>query len=430
MNKKVLFIDSWTKGIHNFLPIHFELKNFGWDSLLVHRGSWEHEKGRPANEVIDGLIVREFSYYNTRFIYDIIKKEQPNGVLILTTNYLFDRAVILAARALGVKSFFLMHGIRSVDEEAIQKQRNTYSKSLMENRWKNFNKYIFYLIPNYFYSGAINNWKFLFKKSSYSIIYQLFNEPHKNILFPPITSELHCDFALVWGNKYKLFFIEEYGYPKESVKVVGHPPLDPVFKLINAQEVIQKKKYISGEKINSPYCVYLESALVEQGALGHTDDYRIEHLDEISQLLKEINVTLVVKLHPLTRWRPIVNYFKGTNVKVIYRSIKLENLINGSEFVIGSGSTANDIAIVLNIPLILPGWGMMEQICVSTNIRQPSSILNNTKNDFSNTIKNINHQYAHKQKEREKYINEYITHTDGKAIERIVDNIKIFSKTN
>ena len=142
------------------MPIANELKKNGWNSLLVHRGSWEHEKGRPSSELIDGLNVRDFSFYNTRFVYNIIKREQPKAVLILTTNYLFDRAVILAARSLGVKSFFLMHGIRSVNKDAIKKQKSTTNNAVLSKRWLFINKYLFYLIPNYLYSGAINNWKF------------------------------------------------------------------------------------------------------------------------------------------------------------------------------------------------------------------------------------------------------------------------------
>ena len=63
-NKKILFIDSWTKGIHNFSPIATKLRDLGWESLLVHRGSWGHDQGRPLEENIDGVLVRDIKYYN------------------------------------------------------------------------------------------------------------------------------------------------------------------------------------------------------------------------------------------------------------------------------------------------------------------------------------------------------------------------------
>ena len=55
---------------------------------------------------------------------------------------------------------------------------------------------------------------------------------------------MHCDIALVWGDIYKKFFCEEYGYPESNVKIVGHPPLDPVFQLKkNPPDLFDKRKF-------------------------------------------------------------------------------------------------------------------------------------------------------------------------------------------
>ena len=402
------------------MPIANELKKNGWNSLLVHRGSWEHEKGRPSSELIDGLNVRDFSFYNTRFVYNIIKREQPKAVLILTTNYLFDRAVILAARSLGVKSFFLMHGIRSVNKDAIKKQKSTTNNAVLSKRWLFINKYLFYLIPNYLYSGAINNWKFLLSSKTYSLLWKLFRKPHRYILFPPISNELHCDIALVWGNRYKQFFIEEYGYPRERVKVVGHPPLDEVFNLDQTYSNENKPQHIINI-YRKPYCVYLEDGAVEQTVNEWNHKARLEHLNEIGQICNQLGYCLVVKLHPLTNGNPIIkSFFTNLNVKIISKPIQLGELVMLSEFVIGQGSTTNDIAIALNKPLILPAWGLMKPKSLVTSKRQPSAILASSPEDLIKIIQDINTYNARKQKSRNKYINEYITYTDGKAVKRIV----------
>ena len=64
--KKIIFFDSWTKGIHNFSPIANELSKLGWQCLLVHRGSWEHDVGRPLEEEIEGVLVRDIKYCKTK----------------------------------------------------------------------------------------------------------------------------------------------------------------------------------------------------------------------------------------------------------------------------------------------------------------------------------------------------------------------------
>jgi hypothetical protein len=55
-----------------------------------------------------------------------------------------------------------------------------------------------------------------------------------------------------------------------------------------------------------------------------------------------------------------------------------------------------------------------------TSKRQPSAILASSPEDLIKIIQDINTYNARKQKSRNKYINEYITYTDGKAVKRIV----------
>ena len=433
MNKKVLFIDSWTKGIHNLLPIAMELKKHGWESLLVHRGSWEHEKGRPSSELIEGLTVREFSYYNTRFIYDIIKREQPKAVLILTTNYLFDRAVILAARALGIKTCFLMHGIRGVGTKLVSSIKKRPNATLYKKRWLLAGKYFLFIIPNYFLSGLLNNWRFLFRVEPYSIIIKLFLKPHHYVLFPSPSNEIYCDLALVWGNIYKNFFIEEYGYPENRVKVVGHPPLDSVFKLMN-NPLGKEDKFLFLKTYSiltdRPYCVYLEDGSVEQGANEWTTETRIEHLEEVASLCKKSKKNLVIKLHPSTLAGPILKHFYDKKWVKIINNIDLNKLLFWAESAIGLGSTTNDIAIIMKKPLFLPGWGNSELNCKTTYERQPVAILCNSPNELLECFQNTDKKIFLKEEVRKIYMRDFITYTDGKSVERIVNNIIKMTEEN
>ena len=432
MNKKVLFIDSWTKGIHNLLPIAMELKKHGWESLLVHRGSWEHEKGRPSSELIEGLTVREFSYYNTRFIYDIIKREQPKAVLILTTNYLFDRAVILAARALGIKTCFLMHGIRGVGTKLVSSIKKRPNATLYKKRWLLAGKYFLFIIPNYFLSGLLNNWRFLFRVEPYSIIIKLFLKPHHYVLFPSPSNEIYCDLALVWGNIYKNFFIEEYGYPENRVKVVGHPPLDSVFKLMN-NPLGKEDKFLFLKTYSiltdRPYCVYLEDGSVEQGANEWTTETRFEHLEEIAKLCEKAGKNLVIKLHPSTDETPIKLYFKNNKRVQIIKNINLNKLVFWSEYAIGQGSTTNDIAIIMQKPLLLPVWGISELKSKVTFERQPVAIPCHSPAEFLDCLQHPDKEIFAKDQERKQYTRDFITYTDGKAIDRIVDILLSFDNS-
>jgi len=430
-NKKILFIDSWTKGIHNFIPIADELNKNGCESLLVHRGSWGHDRNRPLEEYINGILCRDIQYYRTRFIYKMLKLENPDVVLILTTNYLFDRVVILAAKSLGIKSCFLMHGIRGVHDVSALKKSS--KESLFQIRWQRAHKYLFYIIPNYYFSGLSYKWNFLFRLEPYSILLKLFLKPNRYILFPPPSYEIHCDLALVWGNVYKQFFMEEYGYPENRVKVVGHPPLDSVFRLINNPPSNEDKySFLETHLISSdrPYCVYLADGSVEQSQDGWTQESSIEHFDEIAQICNESGRQLVVKLHPSTNKLPIKSHFKLHDYIHIHSKIDLNTLIYWCESVIGQGSTTNDIAIFMKKPLFLPAWGISKSKGQSTFKRQPMAILCSTPTKLLECLQHPSKEILAKDQERKTYTHDFITYTDGKAVERIVANIIKASKTN
>jgi len=423
-NKKILFIDSWTRGIGNFIPIADELNKNGWESLLVHRGSWGHDRKRPLEENVGGILCRDIQYYRTRFFYRVLKLENPDVVLILTTNYLFDRVVILAAKSLGITSCFLMHGIRTINYVSLQK--NTPKESLFLIRWQRARKFLFYIIPNYFLSGLSYKWWFLFRTEPYSILLKMFLKPYRYVLFPPPSSEIHCDLALVWGNVYKQFFIEEYGYPENRVKVVGHPPLDSVFKLMNNPPSNEEKLlFLKTHAISTdrPYCVYLADGSVEQGTDGWTCKSRIEHLDEITQICYRAGRQLVIKLHPSTDEPPIQSHFSKQDYVHIYSKIELNLLIFWCESVIGQNSTTNDIAFTMQKLLLLPAWGISERKARRTFERQPFSILCSTPAELLECLQHSNKEILAKDQERKTYTHDFITYTDGKAVKRIVDNI-------
>ena len=59
-------------------------------------------------------------FYRSNLLHKIFSIEKPDAILNFFCFYVLDRAVILSARALGIKTFFLMPGIREVDEEYIR----------------------------------------------------------------------------------------------------------------------------------------------------------------------------------------------------------------------------------------------------------------------------------------------------------------------
>ena len=60
--------------------------------LLLHLGSWGEDTGRPKEEVIDGLLVRDISYYDRGSFDQMLEAEQPDLVLFLSTEIFLHQA--------------------------------------------------------------------------------------------------------------------------------------------------------------------------------------------------------------------------------------------------------------------------------------------------------------------------------------------------
>jgi hypothetical protein len=427
--KKIIYIDSWTKGIHNFKRIDPLLSNSNVETLLIHTGSWGSELNRPKEEDINGIKCRDISYYNTNFIYFVLKIEKPDVVLMLTINYVEDRSIILACRALGIKTVFLMHGSRirkSIASNLVFKSVLGKKASLKKTRWGKALKYLKITIPNYFLSGVANDPLFALKLSPYIILIKIFLRPMPYVLFPPISNEIHCDLALVWGGMYKTLWIEDYGYPESQVQIVGNPTFDDFFR-IKEQNVLHKNIYkrVLSFKNNVEYFIYLDDASVEQGDFGWTDESRIKYIDTISKICNKEGFVLVIKLHPSTNADLIYDFFKSNTMVSIVGECDLNSLIYFSKGAFGLGSTTNDIAILLDKPLIKPLFGVAQLRLEFDKYDIRPGIVCETEKELITTINEVDSAWSGYKTNGviENYIDKVSTYTDGRSIERIVKHL-------
>ena len=59
----VLGFDSWSQGRAHYARIASPLKQLGFQLMLVHLGSWGHDKNNPLEEIEGDLIIRDIGYY-------------------------------------------------------------------------------------------------------------------------------------------------------------------------------------------------------------------------------------------------------------------------------------------------------------------------------------------------------------------------------
>lgn len=111
---RVLGFDGWTMGIHHYsrLMEAFAARNI--DFSLLHLGSWGDETGRKQEELIDGVPVRDISFYKKYDFDEILDIEQPDLVLFLSTETFAHRAFQRFCRKKNIPTIYLYHGMCGV----------------------------------------------------------------------------------------------------------------------------------------------------------------------------------------------------------------------------------------------------------------------------------------------------------------------------
>jgi UDP-N-acetylglucosamine 2-epimerase len=354
---KIVYFDYWTSGIHNFVPLSNSLCSEEYETMLFHIGSY-NDPGFAKEEYINGILCRDISYYNTKYIYNALKKIKPDVIVSLNTTYLLDRALVIACRHLNIKTVFMMHGDRPIGDEidaVIKSRPYTLYKKI-----KKIKKYLSIVMPNFILSSWYYNWIDIVKFKPLKTAFGVFRDPEASNYYPPYPEDIIHDKCLVFANKY-IEYYKNLGYDNDQIFVVGNPRNDQIFQLLLEKFPVHKMNSEKNRELitsNKKYALYLEDSFQEQGMGGWTYNYLVEHLNEIAKNLLDRNLQLVVKIHPTTK----VEQLQFINPNIIITDTDLEHLIYYSEFCIGHISSTINLAILLKKPVLVPRWSKSKNI--------------------------------------------------------------------
>lgn len=354
---KIIYFDYWTKGIHNFESINKHLVKKGHDTMLFHIGSFRNVN-QMKEEVINDILCRDISYYDTSLILKALKKIKPDVIVGLNTTYIMDRSLVLASRKLGFKTIFMMHGDRAIDENINKIVANsvyTFKRKILKAK-----KYFSLVIPNYIVSSWHYDKVSVLKLLPFKVLIATYKQPAKSNYYPPHSDEILFDKCLIYSNKYKDYY-SKVGYNRDQIIVTGNPKNDLFFNLKSQNFPIEKitddnlKKFLESEP---KFALYLEDSYQEQRTYGWTYEYLSTHLQLISTRLKQESLNLVVKLHPTTDLNKII----VDDGNIYFFKSDLEYLISKSTICIAHTSSTVNLAILLEKPIIIPQWDKSQYI--------------------------------------------------------------------
>ncbi|MGI9255614.1 MAG: hypothetical protein ACR2PY_01620 [Salinispira sp.] len=368
--KKIIYFDSWTRGIQNYCSIDRLLRN-DYQTLLLHveslvvpyfaphvDTSWYKDE---KEQVISGIHCKDISAYNGMTIMDILKTEAPNVVVQLNVSHLQNRMVTAACKRLGIQVVFMMHGaIRNLNEaQALATSLTESHKHNVSLKVKKIRKYIRLLREYHAASGKMSD--------TLNIARQVFSSPFKFTWNPEPHFSLNVDKSFVYTIADIHSLSEVFGIPLKNSMAVGNLKLDQILS-----EPHQKTK----RQLNSPRLLYIEGSVNDLKLMD--DSQQMSILSFLDETAKQNKLEFVIRLHPGTNRKNFIQKF-GSEYQYSPADESLKNSLLNATIITGHQSTAMLESIAYRIPTISLSWfgGALQRIVVNEHdvgiVRQKSA---------------------------------------------------------
>lgn len=160
MNKKVLFVDTWTNGKHFIQNVAREfLLNENYSCFFIHADSIFVSSGERSKIHLKSLKESDLRQYNYSFV-TALNKIKPDLIITISIHGFFHRWLNYIAEKKEIPCYFFMHGIRLNSPPRIKKSLTTKIR-----RGVFYSKQFFYFSKDYIQLNGFqyNTFEFLTK---------------------------------------------------------------------------------------------------------------------------------------------------------------------------------------------------------------------------------------------------------------------------
>lgn len=275
-------------------------------------------KTQLDREITDNVIFIELS---DRFKLDtILKKLNLNYMVSFNPGNLFDQAIILTCKRIGVKTVYFQHGV-SPNYEKIGIKRKSHIL------WTNYalilKKYLYFyslILLEVVKSKQVEYYKYLLFRT-YSLIQKDSHSFTRNYGTPSV----HADLNFVYNQNDKAILVNHLQVQDNEVEILGYPFIEST----NNQPVSDKK-----------YVLYLSSALRASKVINIDLDEELLFYKSLVEVISTTNYILVIKLHPLDDYKEITKCLSNFREVIVLTDYNLADLVSNAEIVIGDLSSA------------------------------------------------------------------------------------------
>lgn len=340
---KVIGFDGWTIGSHHYQRLVDAFRDSGLELSLLHLGSWGNEKGRPVEEVIGALPVRDISFYAGKSFAQILAEERPECVIFLSTDAFAHRAFNRYCRQQGIPTIHLFHGLQQLMDSAPLKSNAVRRLWLMRGHVL---KAIRYFWPTY----ARSLWE---TNASLAEWYRFATDvAGRPMAYRPkhASEDSKTNKACVYIDSEVSYAAVKYGYQSRNVVAVGNPDL------ISFGLPPSMMGYCIGQPPSDRSdVVYIDTALTDYGAVFDSKEDFVRHVVDTSRRLRDQGRRLVFKPHPSTG-SDIISAIAQAEIPVSSNKEFIAYL-RRSCACITEPSTAALVPALMGMPLFLAQYG-------------------------------------------------------------------------
>lgn len=352
MTRKVLGFDNWVKGgVAHFARLKPAFDRRGIDFKEVHLGSWGNEPGRPDEETISGLTVRDISYYKSNSLERLLDAERPDLVLFLSTQTFAHRALIRYCRHRGIPTMHLYHGLVTVQAEA-------GSKTIEPRSYANFvlskvPKLVTRVFPCYIGS--------LLKTRASAADWKRFLSDARKLavgkIEPRASDDAKTDRCAVFAEPDVAHAMRTFGYAREDVSTVGNPDL---LRFGLTTEILTRPR----DTREKGALMYINSALLVLGRVFAGPRGRalfIQHLIEMDRALREQGYRLMFKPHPSAD-AALLDEIRGLTQITILDNTDMVGALQECDGCIVEATTLAMVPALMGLPLLLAKFGALSDL--------------------------------------------------------------------
>lgn len=328
---KVLAFDSWTPGSKYLSTLSRYLVEQGYPAIkLLHvesilkfstPKSQSHVFINKDTAIVNGVECIDYSVYGGS-IYDAIKAENPDVLLMLSVSHMANRVAVAACKRLGIPVYYIMHG------ELADAQQCKEIKEL--SRDANKKNHILKLKKLHKYTSL--TWQYYLASKSLSeslgLYTQIIKDSFSFIWTPLPHRSLEVDKALVFSQSDIGKVSARFRLSESKVSVVGN--------LRTCDGLYEAKVGSAAPPIDKPYILYMDQSFVDSGFIS-IEKYE-SMLRDVSRVARDKGYKVLCKMHPRAN---LTNYEK-LNIEGVYLDFEssLESCISNSSLVLGHYSSA------------------------------------------------------------------------------------------